>query len=516
MYLEHFNLEQSPFQEEPDPNIFFPEAQREETCRSLLKDIVSGKPLVKLIGQEGSGKTLLCRMVIDLLPDDYDWVFIDNPIGSFDDLLRIIGLDLGMNPQGEHDEVDFLHEVRQLIERRSAENKKVVLIIDEAEKLFLATLERFIRSICDSVQSGTLRIVLSGRPGLEANLEQLSVYCSGVDINAGYTLVPLTEGETRNYLSFRLKAAGLTNDQHEDIFTDGAVAKLFESAQGNLRMINILAEESLQNSCVEKSFMVLLDHVDTAPEISGASISKYKEQVEEIFSLVKQNKILAGAGAVCFVLVLLIVIMVGGDESEPELVTEQKKERRQSVLAEKIIDEPAPAVEEKVIDQPVPVVEQEQPKLPAIEAEVTITEQVTQQVEQSRDEVKGPIEPLSVKRAAGVTSKGEKLFRERLGATAGWLAGAYRGQYTIQLMMLSSKQAKFNIEKMLVQDEYFAIKDQFYILDKKTSPPTLFVFYGSYDSMDSARKERNNMPVFLRKHHPYVLSVSDALKKTED
>jgi len=69
---------------------------------------------------------------------------------------------------------------------------------------------------------------------------------------------------------------------------------------------------------------------------------------------------------------------------------------------------------------------------------------------------------------------------------------------------------------MLVKDEYFAIKDNLYILRKKTSPPTLFVFYGTYDSMEQARQARNNMPLFLRKHHPYALSISDAMKKTED
>jgi len=62
----------------------------------------------------------------------------------------------------------------------------------------------------------------------------------------------------------------------------------------------------------------------------------------------------------------------------------------------------------------------------------------------------------------------------------------------------------------------FAIKDNLYILNKKTSPPTLFVFYGTYDSMEQARQARNNMPLFLRKHHPYALSISDAMKKTED
>jgi septal ring-binding cell division protein DamX len=111
---------------------------------------------------------------------------------------------------------------------------------------------------------------------------------------------------------------------------------------------------------------------------------------------------------------------------------------------------------------------------------------------------------------------GELLFRERRRASAGWLAEAFRGGYTIQLMMLTSNNAEGNLKRMLVQDQYHDIKDQLYILRKKSSPPTLFVYYGIYDSMDQARKERNIMPVFLRKHHPYAVSINDALKKTED
>ncbi|MDX9835657.1 MAG: hypothetical protein RBT36_10680, partial [Desulfobulbus sp.] len=111
---------------------------------------------------------------------------------------------------------------------------------------------------------------------------------------------------------------------------------------------------------------------------------------------------------------------------------------------------------------------------------------------------------------------GDKLFRDRRGASATWLAGAYRGLYTIQLLTLTSEQAQASITRMLMQDDYYKLHEQFYILRKKSLPPTFFVFYGIYDSMDTARETRNSMPVFLRKHHPYPLAISDALKKTEE
>ena len=193
MYLEHFQLTHSPFREEPDPEVFFPGARREEVCQSLILDVLAGRPLVKLIGREGSGKTLICQVVIDRLPAEYKVVYIDNPAGAFDDLLRIACLDLGMNPSMKHDSVNFLEELRNLLEKRRAQKKKTVLIIDEAEKMFLATLERLVRHIGEQSDILGLTIILAGRPGLDANLEQLSAFCNNVDIQAGYFLEPLTE-----------------------------------------------------------------------------------------------------------------------------------------------------------------------------------------------------------------------------------------------------------------------------------------------------------------------------------
>ena len=109
----------------------------------------------------------------------------------------------------------------------------------------------------------------------------------------------------------------------------------------------------------------------------------------------------------------------------------------------------------------------------------------------------------------------EELFNERLKASSTWLAWAYRGGFTIQLMVLASGNAVDNLKKILVDDKYFAIKDQLYIL-RKRSPQTIYVFYGNYSSMDMARLARNKMPQFLRDNQPYVLSIQDALKKIKE
>lgn len=574
MYLEHFNLHYEPFKEEPDVNIFYPGGQREVVCKALISDIITGKPLVKFIGSEGSGKTLICRIIAKKVPGNTDVVYIDNPIGSFDDLLRVICLDLGMHPSGGHESVNFVHELHGLLDKRRQQNKKVLIIVDEAEKLFLATLERLVRSICEAEEGDVLRIVLAGRPGLDANLEQLAIYCANVDINAGHYLEPLDEEETSEYLMYRLEAAGLSLDQHEDFFSDGALAKIYASSQGNMRMINILAEESLQNSCSVKSFMVLLDHVtvdDETDEHATPLVTRVMEKLEGAVAFFQENKLLAGAGAAAIILVFVIGMLVSGGEEQldpvaPSLPPEQENtiEAAAGVPAVEppLETVPVPAVEpEKELTEekngevvPPPVAELTQvPESVAIEEDVIVEPldtPVVQETPPASNQEKPAIiivRPEGKKRAPDALPlvaaeppppppevaaqkpverpsekvmykgrDGELLFRERRRASAGWLAEAFRGGYTIQLMMLTSNNAEGNLKRMLVQDQYHDIKDQLYILRKKSSPPTLFVYYGIYDSMDQARKERNIMPVFLRKHHPYAVSINDALKKTED
>ncbi|MBW2329126.1 MAG: hypothetical protein JRF04_05840, partial [Deltaproteobacteria bacterium] len=110
MYLDHFHLNQSPFAEEPDTDIFFPEAGRREIFKALSDDLRTDKPLIRIIGSEGSGKTMLSRLLLQQLPEtDFEVLYLDNPIGSFDDLLHVVCLDLGMEPSTEPDR-DMLSE----------------------------------------------------------------------------------------------------------------------------------------------------------------------------------------------------------------------------------------------------------------------------------------------------------------------------------------------------------------------------------------------------------------------
>lgn len=472
MYLEHFHLTSPPFAEEPDPEIFFPGARREEICQSLILDILAGKRLIRLVGREGSGKTLICRLIADRLPAAYHVVSLDNFLGSFEELLRIVCIDHGLDPRGSQEQADVYGVLQELLAQHRSKGVKTVLVVDEAEKLFLATLERLVRHVGEGPDDLDLALVLAGRPGLDANLEQLTALGTTTEMHAGYVLEDLTESETRQYLRYRVNAAGMRREQFAEVFTEGAVAKIFTAAKGNLRLINILAEETLQACCAEKSFMVLLDHVDPeAVDTQPLEQRQWQDWVIDTYDLLRTNKLVAGTCA-GVVVVLLVIGVLLNRSGKPSI----------------------PAVDHQS---------------PSPTASVTTGQTAPDGVDQGVDDGQSPS-------AAKEIRDGDKLYRERLAASASWLAGIYKGGFTIQLMMLVSNQAQASIAETLTQDEYYQIRDQIYILRKKTNPSTLFVFHGMYDSLEAAREARNSMPVFLRKHHPYPLSITEAVKKIEN
>ncbi|MCI5223500.1 MAG: hypothetical protein D3924_12730, partial [Candidatus Electrothrix sp. AR4] len=113
-------------------------------------------------------------------------------------------------------------------------------------------------------------------------------------------------------------------------------------------------------------------------------------------------------------------------------------------------------------------------------------------------------------------SNANQVFQDLLMAGTRWTNKYFTDKYTIQMLVLSSQDAADNIKKMIIRDEYLEHKEQLYLLRRKTVPPTLFICYGVYNTLNAAEKARNALPLFLRKHHPYALSIPHVLAKTNN
>lgn len=456
MYLEHFHISHHPFSDSAEVEFFFPENRREGVCQSLILDFLAGKPLLKLVGREGVGKTLFCNVIVERLPGEYRIAMVTNPTGSLETLLSQVGKELGLAVAEASEQMHLSDYWRQMLAEQQDRGVRFLLIIDEAEKMFAATLERLLHLVTEESADAALTLLLVGRPELDEQLAHMATLGTAVEFSATYHLAPLSESATRQYLRHRCTAAGMSRGQFAEVFTEPVITKIIASGQGNPRLINTLAEEALQNFCAEKSFMVLLDHVE--PEAVEEPVPT--SRIVELYELLLEHKLFTGAVAAVMVSILALGIMLYGAGNR----------------------QPSP---------PVPL---------AAEAPAVASP--------GSSNTNPPLPPRDQR-------DGEALFRERLGASAGWLAGMYKGGYTIQLMMLSSTSAEYSLTDTLVQDDYYPLRDQFYILRKLSKPPTLLVFYGVYDSLDAAREARNSMPVFLRRHHPYPLAISEAMRKIE-
>jgi len=549
LYLEHFQLHQSPFRQEPDPEIFFAQAGRDEVLTNLLTDVESGKPLLKLTGSEGVGKTLLYLLLAQRLPPQtYDLVCLDHPVGSFEDLLRIICHALGKETNSEvAGQQSYLLEFREQLKLRQARQVRVVLVIDEAEKVFLATLERLMRLICDTEEGNVLQILLVGRPELDKNLEQLAIYCSTIDVNAGYVLEPLTFPETEMYLQYRLKMAGAQGDKALATFSKDASQAIYQQSGGNISLINMIAENALVMASDAGMFTV-------EAELFSPQQKKERDILMLLHGAVSwagKYKRWALSGAAILLVLLLVALWPekkgGAPMQSIEAPSPVEKVARDALVIDILPPTmeketpPAETTETMSAPEPDPVIEfqeEQEARKPVVEQQEGREDAKPAVVEQAEIKL-SPDGPPAEQKATPILQPGsrkikgkdaqstltdlsaqdnrnpDELFQERLRASSNWLAWSYRGGFTIQLMVLASDSAEENLKSLLVQDEYFAIRENLYIL-RKSSPPTVIVFYGLYDTIEEARRVRNDLPVFLRKNQPYALSINDALNKTEE
>ena len=323
-YLKHFHLNRLPFRQQPDPEVFFAEAGRDGVLHDLCVDIIGGKPLIKLIGGEGTGKTLLYLLVARKLGiKKFDIVSLDHPAGSFEDLLGIVcralsGCEERKPDGGDEVRTGHLSELLALLKERNSSGHRVVLLIDEAEQLFQATLERLVRLVADIGQERLLQVLLVGRPELDRNLQQLSGYCDQVDIHAGYTLAPLSLEETGMYLRFRLVQAGASAEQAEEIFSAGTISSLYQGARGNLGLTNLLAEQGLVKADESGMSQVSAEQVSPRQRMAqGSSPVRAPSRVR-----LRRYRLQAAAGALLGLALLLIVYWPKGKETDPPVAPE--------------------------------------------------------------------------------------------------------------------------------------------------------------------------------------------------
>lgn len=250
--------DRTPFQDRVNTNLFFSGAQRRKLLDEVKRALGEGAAVVTITGEEGVGKSMLCRMVEKELPAETFSVYLPTPLESFDDVIRVLALEVGT------DNADKPVSSKILVDEIAAElevrERRLVVVFDQSERMYLATIER-VRKMLDRVNDSNvlLQIVFAGRSSLLENLKQLAI-CNFKDVEERhFGLHPLGLSETYAYLNHC--AQQRSSSRSKNVFTPEAAKKIYSMAKGNLRMTNMLAAKSLEAANTDTSFMVLLDNV---------------------------------------------------------------------------------------------------------------------------------------------------------------------------------------------------------------------------------------------------------------
>jgi MSHA biogenesis protein MshM len=242
LYLDHFGLGEAPFSITPNPHFFFAGCNRGSMLEALRYAVQADEGIVTVIGEVGSGKTMLCRMLLEHLPPQVDAIYLANPSFSRNEILDAIAHDLGLSADADSapTRLDALN--RELIARYAA-GRRVVLLIDEAHAMPAESLEEVrLLSNLETSRHKLLNIVLFGQPELAALLARPALRQLRERVVQRFELGPLPASDVRDYLEFRLRAAG---HRGSFPFTAKAVARIGRTTGGLTRRINILADKAL-------------------------------------------------------------------------------------------------------------------------------------------------------------------------------------------------------------------------------------------------------------------------------
>ena len=287
MYLAHFGLRELPFSITPDTSFFFACSSYQEALNTLLVAARSGEGFIKIVGEVGNGKTLLCRKFLATLNEEHSTsttaigtqdeavvgsrtkakfvtAYIPNPYLEPRSLLLALASEFRIELDPDVDQYLLLKELTLALLNFARDGKRVLLCLDEAQAMPLESLEvlRLITNL-ETEKRKLMQVVLFGQPELDERLKHNSVRQLRQRISFQYVLKGLRSDEIDRYLRHRMRVAGFTG---ETMFSRSAVAHLHRVTSGTPRLVNIIAHKALMLAFGEGRQRVLNSHIRRAAE----------------------------------------------------------------------------------------------------------------------------------------------------------------------------------------------------------------------------------------------------------
>jgi MSHA biogenesis protein MshM len=262
MYLTHFALRELPFGLTPDTAFAFACTPHQEALNTLLVASANGEGFMKVTGEVGTGKTLLCRRFLAQLDEENVTAYIPNPLLDQHGLLLALAEELRIDFDRDEDQQLLVKALNQALLEHARAGKRVVVCLDEAQAIPLETLESLrLLSNLETEKRKLFQVVMFGQPELDEKLAHESVRQLQQRITFQYHLSPLTRRELEYYIAHRLRIAGYMGDR---LFSRGALDLLYAASRGVPRLINILAHKAMLAAYGEGHHYVSAAHVRMA------------------------------------------------------------------------------------------------------------------------------------------------------------------------------------------------------------------------------------------------------------
>lgn len=242
MYTAFYGLREKPFSLSPDPRFLFVADSHREALAHLRYGLDQNEGFMAITGEVGTGKTTICRTLLDGLEEETEVAFLFNPPRTATELLQSIALEFGLEPAGDQRHA-LNNQLNRFLLEKKQQGHRVLLIIDEAQNLDATVLEEVrLLSNLETASSKLIQILMLGQPELDAKLDSEELRQLRQRISVRWHLAPLDPHETRAYVQHRLAvAAGAARD----IFTAKALAEVHRRTGGVPRRINLLCDRAL-------------------------------------------------------------------------------------------------------------------------------------------------------------------------------------------------------------------------------------------------------------------------------
>jgi type II secretory pathway predicted ATPase ExeA len=462
MYYSHFGLKQPPFKITPNTEFFFSGGNRGAVLDALVYAITSGEGIIKVVGEVGSGKTMLCRMLESLLPETVERAYLANPSVAPEDILHAIAFELQLELPPEADRLQVMQALQNHLIERHAQGHQVVIFVEEAQGMPLATLEEIrLLSNLETKNDKLLQIVLFGQPELDENLNQQHIRQLKERITHSFNLGPLADHDIGDYLIYRLRTAGYYGPP---LFTKGAIKKIAKASKGLVRRINILADKTLLAAFAENAYAITPKHVKIAVKDSEFGNEE---------ALLANSKI--GYGLAAGMLIVGLALGFGIHA----MTQKQQPEAQKAATAVAPIATTIP---------PVPAAAEPTPQTSVVTA---IPEQSTPQPE-------------------AVTSD---ILEQRFQATKEWLNTQNPRTVTIQIMGTDTpEQMRQQLQNLKSQ---VGLENVYIYQTAVKGKPFTSVVYGSYPDRADALKAMTELPRNLLSNRPTLRTVGGIVEETK-